>query len=266
VELEGYIGLLFESSKVSDLEVTIPVEYVISLFNGKTIKETKKIKLFRPQLEVKVSPKGITIDANTGFVRNRIKAKNIGRGVLLMRIDATEDSQVKLETPPEHREFSERFNADLKDEMAKLSEAFPNFKPLWEEMLFWDTKEVTEFSTEEQSKFTESLDRLTRLLASNKKLLLGFIEAYEKAFAKNTELVETVRKIIDLYESLVSKDILLFNPLDEAILSGKEGTIILNISQTDRVWDKYDDIKLPEIKLTSSQGIKIPLYRLFEWG
>ena len=266
-EVEGYIGLAFESSKVSDIEIIVPIEYLITLPNGDTIEEIKAIKLFRPQLKLEVPPKAdMSIDANTYFIKGRIKAKNVGRGALIMRISAAEGSSVKLETPPEHREFAERFNSDLQIEMSKLAEEFPVFKSYWEEELVWDKKEFMELTAEERSKFMEYLNNLARLLASDKKLLQGFIEAYAKALAKNTELIEIVKKVISVYESLVSKDILLLNPLDEAILLDKEGELILEISLTDRVFDDYDNVKLPTIKLTSSQGIRIPLHRLFEWG
>jgi hypothetical protein len=266
LEVEGYVGLSFESSKVSDLEVTVPVEYLITLPNGDIIKEIKKVRLFRPQLELKVPTTSISIDASTGFIKGRLKAKNVGRGTLIMRISAAEDSPIKLETPPEHREFAERFMSDLQIEMSKLADEFPVFKPYWDEILIWDKKEFMELSAEERSKFTQYLNNLANLLAGDKKLLLGFVEAYAKAFAKNTELIETVRKIISVYESLVAKDILLLNPLDEVILLDKEGELALEISQTDRVLDTYDDVKLPRIKLTSPKGIRVPAYRLFEWG
>ena len=266
LEVEGYVGLSFESSKVSDLEVTIPVEYLITLSNGDIIKESKKIKLFRPQLALDVPKANVFIDASTGFIKGRIKAKNIGRGLLIMRISTAQDSPIKLETPPEHREFVEKFLSDLQIEMSKLAEEFPVFKPYCDEMLFWDKKEFMELSAEERSKFTQYLNSLASLLASDKKLLLGFAGAYAKAFAKNTELIETVRKVISVYESLVSKDILLVNPLDEAILSDREGDLVLKISQTDKVMGIYDDITLPTIRLASSNAIRIPVHRLFEWG
>jgi hypothetical protein len=266
LEVEGYVGLSFESTKVSDLEVIIPVEYTITLPNGDIIKELRKVKLFRPQLELKVPETYISIDANTGFIRGRIKAKNIGRGILMMRISTTKKSPVKLETPPEHREFAQRFMSDLENEMSMVCDEFPAFKPYWDELVIWDKKDFMDLSAQERSKFMQFLGSLGSLLASDKKLLQGFVEAYVKALTKNTELIETVRKIISVYESLVSKDILLMNPLDEVILTNKEEKIVLKISLTDSVWDTYSDVRLPTIKLVSSQEFKVPIYKLFEWG
>jgi len=265
VELEGYIGLSFESSKVSDIEVVIPVEYLISLSNGSVIKEIKEIKLFKPLLEIKLPTKEITIDPKTGFVKGRIGIRNVGRGTLLMYISTTEDSSTTLETPPEYKEFAERFVSDLYEGLSDLGEEFPQFGKLLDEIIAWETKDFMKLSPEERDEYIEFVNKLVTLLASNKDLLIGFAEAYAKAFARNTELIESIRKVIRLYESLVSKDILLINPFDEAILTGKKEEIALKISQTDRVFDTYEDITLPKIELTSAQEIRVPIYRLFEW-
>jgi len=266
VELDGYVGMSFESSKVDCLDVMVPVKYVLSLANGEVIKETREIRLFKPKLEIKIPTTKIAIDPKTGFIKGRVGIKNVGRGVLIMRISSTEDSSLKLETPLEHREFAEKFVVDLQQEMSKLAEDFPIFKPFWEQMFVWETKEFVELTAKERIEFIKYINDLAKVLASDKNLLRGFMEGYSKAFAKNTELIEIVRKVISVYESLVSKDMLLINPFDEVTIPEKTGEIHLAIEQTDRVLDTYDDIKLPKIELYGSQGFRIPVYRLFEWG
>ena len=266
VEMDGYVGLSFESSKASAIEVVVPVEYLIYLSNGDVIKEVKEIKLFKPKLEIKVLAKEITVNPKTGFIRGRIGIKNVGRGTIITQISTIEDSPIKLETPPEHREFAEKFVSDLLKEMYNLAKEFPQFQSILDEMLEWETKKFLELSAEERDKFAEYITKMANVLASDKKLLLGFVEAYAKALARNTEFIEAVRKVIKVYESLVSKDILLINPFDEIVLTGKKEEITLKISQTDRVFDIYEDITLPKIELTSSQEYRVPIYRLFEWG
>jgi hypothetical protein len=264
-ELEGYIGLLFESSKVSALEVVVPVEFLIFQENGDVIKERKMIKLFRPELKVEIPTDTVILNPDTGFVKGRIRIKNIGRGTLLIRISATEDSPIKLETPPDQREFAEKFEEDLVQEMSKLAEDFPQFQAVFDEMLEWENKDFLEISTEERNKLVEYFSKLANVLASNRTLLERFVEGYAKAFAKNTELIEAVRKVITIYETMVSKDILLVNPLDEIVLAEKKERIALKILQTDRVFDKYEEIKLPNIELASSGAVRVPIYRLFDW-
>lgn len=266
VELEGYIGLSFESVKVPDLETIVPVEYSIKLTNGEMIKKEQRIKLFRPQLEINVQTNEISINPETGFVKGRIGIKNVGRGTLIMGISATEDSSMQLETPPEHREFAEKFNSDVVDELSKLAKEYPKFQPAFEKMLEWEKKELIELSSEERNELLEYSKRLASFLASDKNLLQSFVEAYQKALAKNAELIEAIGKFIRVYESLVSKDLLLINPFDEVVLTGERNEIALEIEQTDRVYDDYEDVPLQKIRLVSSHPVRIPIYRLFDWG
>jgi len=265
VELDGYVGLLFESNKVSDLEVVIPVKYLINLSDGNVIRKTKEIRLFRPQLKTEIRTKEIII-TKTGYVKGRLRIKNIGRGTIVMHISTTEDSPIKLETPPEHREFAEKFVSDLLEEMTNLAEEFPQFRLVLDEMTKWETKNLLELSAKERDEFAEYITRMANILGSDKNLLQKFIEAYARALARNTELIEAVKKVIEIYESMVSKDILLINPFDEIVLTGKKDEITLQISQTDKVFDIYEDITLPKIQLVSSRECRLPIYRLFEWG
>jgi len=266
VELEGYIGLSFESFKVPDIEVLVPVEFIIRLSDSNVIKKTKEVKLFRPQLKMEIPTKEININPKTGFVKGRIGIKNVGRGTLITYISTTDDSSTKLETPPKYKEFAERFLLDLYEELSALGKEFPKFGGLLDEIISWENKDFLKLSPEERNKYIEFGNKLASLLASDRKLLQGFVEAYAKTLAKNTELIEAIRKVIKVYESLVSKDILLINPFEEAVLTGKKEEIILKILQTDRVFDTYEDITLPKIELKSSEEIRVPIYRLFAWG
>jgi len=266
VELEGYVGLSFESSKITDLEKFASVKYLMRLSNGEVVKEEKKIRLFRPQLHVNVKTKEIAIDPKTGFIKGRMGIKNIGRGTLIMNISGAEGSPTQLETPPEHLEFAEKFNSDLFEEMSKLSEEFPNFQSVYNEMFEWEKKNPLELSEEERDEFLEYVNRVANVLAGDKDLLLRFIEAYAKALARNAELIEAVGKFIRVYESFVSKDILLINPFDEVVLTEEKNEMMLKIKQTDRVYDKYDDITLPKIELVSPKPARVPIYKLFDWG
>jgi len=265
IEVDGYVGLSFESSKVPDLEVVVPVTYLINLSDGNIIKETRKIKLFRPQLKLQVQTTNVVVNPETGFIKGRIKIKNIGRGTLIIRVSNADNSPTKVETPPEHREFADKFISDLFEELTDLAESFPQFRSILEEMTEWETKDFMTLSEEEREKFAEYVSRMANVLASDKDLLQGFVNAYAKALAKNSELIEAIKRFIKLYESLVSKDLLLTNPFDEITFT-KKAEIILKISQTDKVLDLYDDIILPKITLTSSGEVRVPLYRLFEWG
>jgi hypothetical protein len=266
VECDGYLGLSFGSSKVAELEVIAPVEYSINLVDMGTLKEVRKIKLFRPQLGLDVQKNTIAIMPKTRFIKDRIKIRNVGRGSLMIYISTDKGSPAQLEVPRENRESAEKLLSDLQEELSKVATDFPQFKPYYESVFKWEAKEAFTISEEERTDAIQLSNGLTHLLASNENLLKAFMSAYGRALAKNSELLEIVRRIVSLYESLLSKDILLVNPFDEIPVKGK-ANVALKISQTDKVFDEYKDIPLPMIELTSSEKeeVRIPVYRLFEW-
>lgn len=266
VEVPGYVGLLFETCKISETDVVTSIEYIINTHTGKEINIKKEIRLFRPQLQIKNLPKEIIIEPKTGFVKGKIRAMNSGRGILFIHVTATEGSPIKVETPPRYREFAERFIADLSDEFSKIVDDFPQYDSLINEMFEWDKKDPLELTQAEKNKFKEFAIRLANTLAKDLTFLERFLGAYAKALARNTELIEAVRRVVTLYESIVSNDIIVANPLDEVILKEKTGKIVLKITQTDSVFNEYDDIILPEIELKSSEVASFPVYKLFEWG
>ena len=264
VEVDGYVGLSFGSSKVSELEVVAPVEYLIELADGRIIKEVKEIKLFRPQLDLKVQKKTITIIPKTRYIKDRIKIKNIGRGTLMIYVSTGKDSPSQLEISRANRDFAEKFLSDLLEELSKVAKDFPQFAPFLNDMTKWKTENALDISDEERARITEYSNRMTKLLANDRELLEGFMSAYGRALAKNSEFIEVIRRAINLVKSLLSKDILLINPFDEIAVKGK-ADVILKISQTDKVIDHYDEISLPLIELTSSEEVRIPIHRIFEW-
>lgn len=266
VEVPRYVGLLFETCKISEIEIITTIEYIIGTHTGETINIKKEIKLFRPQLQIKNLPKEIMIEPKTGFVKGKIRAKNIGRGLLFIHVTATDESPIKVETPLRYREFAERFVADLFNEFSKLAADFPQYSSLINEMLEWDKKNPLDLTQEEKNEFKEFATRLANTLAKDLAFLEKFLGAYAKALARNTELIETLRRVITLYESIVSKDIIVANPLDELILKEVAGKIVLKIKQSDSVFNEYEDIILPEIQLKSPEEAKFPIYQLFEWG
>jgi len=267
LELEGYIGLTFETSKIDELQIVVPIEYSVYMSNGDVIKEIKEIKLFKPQLEIEVAKnREIKIDPKTKFIKGRIKIKNVGRGTSIIRINSTEGSTLEIVTPPEQREYAEKFNTDLFQELDELTHEFPKFKPILKEMIEWNEKDYTEIFSKLGNEFLDYINRLANTLANDKELLEGFVESYLKAATKNSEYIESIRRLVKIFESMVSQDIVLTNPLDELVFHGKNEQIILEIFQTDKVFGEYDEIVLPPISVFCSESISIPIYRLFDWG
>lgn len=267
IEVNGYFGLSFETSKVEEIETVLPVAYIIQPKKEETIEITKSIKLFRPQLRVRMKNDSykITVNPKTGFIDGRLNMKNIGRGLLLIRVESGQGSHIKIQTPPEYREFAEKFNSDIEKEMTLLAEEFQQFKPFVSYILSCGGKDYLDFTDVEKEELKRNLVTFGTLLASDTALLRGFVEGFSRAILKNSQFQDVIRKVILVYESLVTKDILLLNPLDEIILEQENSSINLEILLTDNVYDYYKNLKLPTINIVAQPKTKVPIYKLFEW-
>jgi len=266
IEVKGYLGMSFETSKIDQIETELPVDYVIHLRNGDQIEEHKNIKLFKPQLRVRLPKNNISIEPKTSYVKNRIGIKNIGRGLLIIRIKVASDSQCKISTPREYQEWVSKFNADVTEELTALSQEFRQLQPFMDYLLSCADKEYLELTDEEKEEFKRKLTGLATLLASDRDLLRGLVESYARTLMKNNQFQDALRKVITVYQSLVTKDILLLNPLDEVLVENKGGTLKLEILITDNVYDNYKDVVLPEIKIEAEPNTRLSIYKLVDWS
>jgi hypothetical protein len=266
IEVNGYFGLSFETSKVDDIETDLQVQYSMVLKNKEKIELKKNIKLFKPKLKVKIQTDCISVDPKTGFINGRLNMKNIGRGLLLIRIKSAKDSQGEIKTPPEYREFAEKLNKDMEKELTTLAEEFAQFKPFLTHLFSCEDKSYLDLTNNEREEFKKDTESLARILASDKALLRGFVESFARVILKNYQFQEAIRKVIAVYQSLVTKDILLLNPLDEITIEQGVSTIKLEILLTDNVYDRYKEIELPTISIKAQPKTRVPIYKLVEWG
>lgn len=268
VEHEGYLGLLFDSHKVSTVIEDINVEYLFQLPNNESISETKSIQLFRPQLSIEKIPKRIVCNTDTMFVRNRIKIKNIGKGTLIIRISTEDDSQIKIVTPPEQQDFVDKFESDFKYEMSLLAVEFPFFQSLNEQFIAWNKRirDFEEISDEEHNELNEFMNNFKEMLANEEEFRRAFIEAFIKIIKLNAEFLESIVRLITFFESIVTKNIILVNPFDQIALEKSDKDLIIKIQQTDNLYEDYEDVTLSSIKIEGSNKGMLPIYRLFEWG
>jgi hypothetical protein len=266
IEVKGYLGMSFETSKINQIETELPIDYVIQLRNGDQIKEHRNIRLFKPQLRVRLPKNNISIEPKTSYVKGRLDIKNIGRGLLIIRMKAASDSQCKTNTPREYQEWASKFNIDIIEELTALSQEFGQFKPFMDYLVSCNDKEYLDMTDEEKEEFKRKITDLATLLASDRNLLRGFAESYARVLMKNNQFQDALRKVITVYESLVTKDILLLNPLDEVLVENKGSTLKLEILITDNVYDNYKDVILPEIRIEAEPNTRVPIYKMVDWS
>ncbi len=265
VEMEGYLGLIFESSKTPAIELHAQVTYSISLSSGQVMQEAREICLFRPELVIQSAPERIRVNPITGSAENQLLIRNVGRGTLILYVDTIEESPLSIATPADQSELLQRIESDFRDEMLRLEKEFPQFQPILEEMFEWEERNSIQVIREERERYVDYMDRLSKAMMSNKQFLSEFLGAYAKVVIKNIEILELMKRFVELYESLISKNILLMNPLDEILVTDSVEVILLRIFQTDRIFNNYEDITLPKIELVGENAGRVPVYNLFGW-
>ena len=264
IEVNGYLGLVFESEKTVDLEKSTVVEY--SIFNGdKVFSEKKEITLFKPLLNIESVNTPIRINPDTGYVSSKIVIKNIGLGTLILELSTSDESDIKNVTPIKEKEFQERFEIDFLGELKSLKAEFPSHSSIISEIFTWEGKTIIELTEDERRDFMDFNTRLSDAMASNNDFLQGFIEAIVNSFLKNTEIIDRIHRMVKILESLVSKNILLINPFDVFNFKMGENEVIFKIKQTDRILDDYDDVVLDKLTFISESSGEILVYKLFDW-
>lgn len=265
IEMNGYLGIVFNSEKIDEAEKEVTVNYVLKTNNGDLIEFKRNIILFKPILEIGKTPPVLRVNLERAYIRDRIKIKNIGIGTILLRINATDDSSIKTITPLNEKEFRERFEADFIEEIKGLQLEFPHYSDLLDEMSEWEGKLVMDLTKDERNRFTDYFTILTSTLGNDNDFFEGFVGAFLTVILKNIEIINSINRFIKMLESLVASDIIIINPFDVFVLEEGERELIIKISQTDRMYDDYDDIILDAIKIKSDSNGTIPVYQLFDW-
>ncbi|MHA1909802.1 MAG: hypothetical protein ACW98Y_21080, partial [Candidatus Thorarchaeota archaeon] len=202
IELSGYVGLVFESFKASHLDISVEVNYSLLQSNGEAIEEKREICLFRPELEVIEIPTRITVNTITGAVDNPIRIKNIGKGTLILNAKSTRGSQLAIQTPLEHTELLSRINSELTEEMDRLGKEFPQFKPLLDKLINFETQGFLDLLDSNRDNYQGVIREFSIALTTNSEFRREFVGAYTKIMIKNIEAFELIRRFVRFYESL----------------------------------------------------------------
>ena len=97
VEVDGYLGLLFESLRTDEeKEKEGLIDYRFINTKGEIIFQTQKaIRLFRPFIFLEDVPQSIKISFPEKEINNKIKLTNRGEGTAIIRIETTEKSELR---------------------------------------------------------------------------------------------------------------------------------------------------------------------------
>lgn len=264
LEVDGYLGMILETKQLEKPRQNAWLSLTFLDQKGKMIERRQaKIFLFRPKIVVEEIPDLIKVELEKGFVRNRIKLRNVGDGTAVVRFRTRKDSELKRRLPKSIREWRKEFHEDLKRNMSTVQEQYPPYsllvgqyvrllkKPLKEKRHLKDMENV--------------LTQLKESFEASENFGWAFIEALVAAFMKNVHLITIFENFLQYLSSVAAKKILIYDPLEVVPVSSEIKELSMNVWTTDLIGGEYPEIHLPKIKIVSNQQGEVPIHRLFEW-
>lgn len=260
VEVDGYLGLLFESIRSDEeKEKYGEIDYRFINTEDKIIFQTKKsIRLFRPFVFLEDVPQGIKISFPDKEVDEKIKITNSGDGTAIIGIKTTEKSEIRETSSKIEEDFMNEFIKDLEKEIFRLKEEFPAYSQFLDK--FFQFEKKPDWETGE---FREELEQM---IEKDEEFLYALANSFARAIMDNIHFETIIESVISYLDSLATNKILIYNPLDVIEVSETPKRICLKILQKDLLMEDYDPIEIPLIEISANKPDIIELHRLFEWG
>ncbi|MCK4730908.1 MAG: hypothetical protein KAT65_00490 [Methanophagales archaeon] len=260
VEVDGYLGLLFESLRSDEeKEKYGEVEYRFINTEDKIIFQTKKsIRLFRPFIFLEDVPQSINIVFPNKEIDKKIKLTNSGEGTAIIGIETTEKSEIR-ETPSKIVEdFMSEFIKDLEKEILRLKEEFSAYSQFLDTFFLYEKEPKWEIE--------EFVDDVEQIMEKDKEFSHALVQSFAWAIMNNIHFDTIIESFVSYLDSLATNKILIYNPLDVIEVSETPKRIDLKVLQKDLLMKEYDPLEIPTIVISANMRDIIELHRLFEWG
>ncbi len=264
VAVDGYLGMLFSTVKLKECFADVEIGFsFVSAEGEKIVDEIKKIRLFRPELEVGKPPKIIEISLERSQVLNRIRLRKLGQGTLIINFNTPEESDVQRNVPDGVNEFLNNVKKDLETNFNDVKSAFPQYSNAIDQ---YTTFVIAAWNTyTELSDLKRVLRELYKAVNENENFANSFMEAIAKSIIKNVKLLSLPETLLKYLDSVASKKVWLVQPWQVIPVSKDIKTLVLEILPTDLLLDRYDLVRLPPIRIRAQSEGYIEIARLFEW-
>lgn len=264
VELDGYLGMLFSTFKLKEDIANVNVTFSFADEKGKEIiKELKKIRLFRPELEVIEIPEIIKVDIKRKFAINRIRVKKCGQGTLIINFNTPKESQLSKRIPDSVEEFLRNVQKDLKTNLVDVKKAFPKYSRTLDEYVTFLLDGWTNYT--ELNRLKKIINDLTEASIENETFAVSFFKALINAVYSNIKLLTLPENLLKFLDSVLSQRVWLVQPWQTITVSDKTKTLILEILPTDLLLNTYEPIRLGPIKIKGTSTGEIEIAKLFVW-
>lgn len=273
-EVTGYVGAIFKAKKSGKHTLSERIKFVIT-HNNIHEEIDREIFLFRPEICVSKKPERVVIKEIDGIfsTSEKITVRNKGHGTGILAITVDEKSEVKKKRPDEVEEFVKRFwkefdsrLSEVKEEFSEYSEIVERSIELWKIPMELD-KEYMISDEEYMSEMRNVSNRLYDAMSNDEDFGYAFAEAFVGAYMVSVDIITEVNSFLNYLNSITDERMILFDAIDVLELKPGAQKFIAEIRVADLANNTYPPIDIStELRLDAEQGIKIPVYSIFEWG
>lgn len=263
VDFEGYLGLLFKSSKQATSHTNCKVDYTFRKDTEVVFRSTKSVYLFRQDLALLEAPTFIRIEKN-GRLDKRIRVGNRGEGTAIVYAHTTSESPLKQVQPAYVREFFANYYKDLTVKLERLKEQFPAYSDIINYLIQHGPK--TDSSTKPDALNHDAPEEKLRMILERDRVFTRkLIEAFVSCILGNIYFRTLAEVFLDYINSVGKNRTLLADPFSVLEVPSGESDVELQIESTDLLNAKYDSLPVLKIHLEADEGCEVPLHRLIGW-
>jgi hypothetical protein len=268
VEVNGYLGIIFESSILDTEEFDVWVDF--SFFNDVQLIEkiTRRLHLFRPQIIIDEVPETLEVDVEKGQPLKLIKLRNCGEGTAIVVIKTPKTSQVQRKLPKSIQEFRNDYHEALQNNLAVVKKDFP--EQITEIDEYIDVIGKTIKRVRVGVKFFDRLEgilnKIFAIFEENAEFRTKFLAAVADAYSKSIQRISMFENLLTYLNSVISKRVVFLDPLWIIPVDTEPKNLALELIYTDLMIHNYKPVKLKFTKIVGNKSGDIPIYRLFDWG
>jgi len=263
VEVEGYLGMLFSTTKLKECSKSFHVNFSFFGKNGeKIVDETRDIVLFRPQLRLEEVPNVIKVDTEKALVYNKIRIRKIGQGTLIVNFNTPKDSEIQKIIPDSISSFLANFRKDAEANLEEVKKRFPQHSALLDRYINLIVNGWTTYEELDDAK--KLLKELHTVLIENEQLLEALFYAIAQAVSKNLKLFTLPESLLRYIDSIAAYKVWLAYPWYIIPIHKEPKNLELELLLTDLLLDKYEPIRL-RLKIYGTKEGYLELARLFKW-
>lgn len=276
-EINGYLGLTLLSKIYADASVQKTI-FITIIFNENEYLIEKNIELFRPNIQFKkpnqeiepqeIEPQeiDITVDENNKIIiKKKVLITNDGTGTGIVILSEDDDSELKQNTPSGIKEFSENFTNDFVNGLNKLKKKYPQYSEILDDLIQTTNKDFY-LGDDSINQLKSIYNRLFNIIESDYSFYENYIGNILSAYMKNISIITEIESFVIFLRSVYLKKIIFPNSLNTFKISTDYKILKAHFNVTDLVYNKYDSLKLPLLKIKSNKECEIPLHLLFKFG